>query len=90
MDAKGSGNVTVTVNNAKESRVLTLTGVKTHFLWNGGAATITELDAAADVTVSGNATLGLSKLAASALGSLNGNGKLILGRTQTLGCYRRV
>lgn len=83
VDAKGSGNVTVTVNNAKESRVLTLTGVKTLSV-NGGAATITELDAAADVTVSGNATLGLSKLAASALGSLNGNGKLILGRTQTL------
>lgn len=83
VDAKGSGNVTVTVNNAKESRVLTLTGVKTLSV-NGGIATVTALDAAAAVTVSGGGALDLSKLVVSELGSLSGGGKLILGRTQTL------
>ena len=85
VDAKGSGNVAVTVNKAVESRVLTLTGVKTLSV-NGGTATVAALDAAAAVTLSGdNATLDISKLADPALlGSLSGSGKLIMDKMQTL------
>ena len=83
VDAKGSGNVAVTVNKAVESRVLTLTGVKTLSV-NGGAATVTALDALADVTISGDAALDISKLADPALGSLSGDGKLIMDKMQTL------
>ena len=84
VDAKGSGNVAVTVNKAAESRVLTLTGVKTLSV-NGGTAAVAALDAAAAVTVSGdNATLDISKLTDPALGSLSGGGKLIMDKTQTL------
>lgn len=83
VDAKGSDNVDVTVNKAVESRVLTLTGVKTLSV-NGGVATVAALDAAAAVTVSGGAALDISKLADPALDSLSGSGKLIMDKTQML------
>ena len=84
VEAKGSGNVAVTVDNADRSRVLTLTGVKTLSV-NGGAATVAALDAAAAVTISGdNATLDISKLEDPTLGSLSGGGKLIMDKMQTL------
>lgn len=83
VEAKGSGNVAVTVDNADRSRVLTLTGVKTLSV-NGGAATVAALDAAAAVTISGdNATLDISKLEDPTLGSLSGGGKLIMDKMQT-------
>ena len=87
VDAMGSGQVSVAVNNALGSRVLQLAGVKALTV-NGGTATVAELDAAANVTVN-NAALELSQLELSqmtvpTLGSLSGSGKLILEKTQTL------
>ena len=83
VDAKGSGNVAVTVDNADRSCVLTLPRVKTLSV-NGGAATVAALDAAAAVTISKDATLDISKLTVPALGSLSGGGKLIMDKMQTL------
>ena len=82
VDAKGNDNVSVTVDNA-DNRVLSLAGVKSLTV-NGGAATVTALDALADVAISGDATLDISKLAVPALGSLSGSGKLIMDKMQTL------
>ena len=90
VDAKGSDNVAVTVNNA-DNRDLSLAGVKSltvngaATVYGHGAAIVTALDAAAAVILSGdNATLDLSKLKNPALGSLSGSGKLIMDKTQTL------
>ncbi len=82
VDAMGSGQVSVAVNNALGSRVLRLAGVKTLTV-NGGTATVTELVATANVTVN-NAALELSQMTAPTLGSLSGSGKLILDKEQTL------
>lgn len=82
VDAMDSRQVSVAVNNALGSRVLRLAGVKTLTV-NDGAATVAELDTAANVTVN-NAALELSQMTAPTLGSLSGSGKLILEKTQTL------
>lgn len=82
VNTMGCEAVSFTANNPAESRVLTLTGVK-NLTVNGGIATVTELDAAADVTVN-DATLNLAEMTAPTLGSLSGSGKLILEKTQTL------
>ena len=82
VDAMGSGQVSVAVNNALGSRVLWLAGVKTLTV-NGGTATVAKLDTSANVTLN-NAALALSQMTAPTLGSLSGSGKLILEKTQTL------
>lgn len=83
VNAMGNSKVTVTVNNALESRMLTLhsTGA---LIVNGGTATLAEVEPDTVVTVSGNASLDLSRLTSPTLGSLTGDGTLVLGKTQTL------
>ena len=82
VDAMDSRQVSVAVNNALGSRVLRLAGVKTLTV-NGGTATVSELDTAANVAVN-DAALELSQMTVPTLGSLSGSGKLILEKTQTL------
>ena len=83
VNAMGNSKVTVTVNNALESRMLTLHGARA-LIVNGGTATLAEVEPDTVVTVSGNASLDLSRLTSPTLGSLTGDGTLVLGKTQTL------
>ena len=83
VNAMGNSKVTVTVNNALESRMLTLHGARA-LIVNGGTATLAEVEPDTVATVSGNASLDLSRLTSPTLGSLTGDGTLVLGKTQTL------
>ena len=83
VDNMAKPRVSVTVNNAWESRVLNLTYVDALTV-NGGKATVASLSDTAAVTVSGNASLDLSRLNDSTIDSLSGAGTLILGKEQTL------
>ena len=83
VDGNGSGGTSLTINNAIASKKLNLAGLSSLTV-NGGTAAIAEINSDAAVTLENSAAIDFSGSAAKTVSSLSGDGKIILGKSDTL------
>lgn len=83
VDGNGSNDTSLTINTAKESKKLNLVDLKSLTI-NGGTAAIAEINSDAAVTLENSAAIDFSGSAAKTVSSLSGDGKIILGKSDTL------
>ena len=83
VDGNGSGGTSLTINNAIASKKLNLAGLSSLTV-NGGTAAIAEINSDAAVTLENSAAIDFSGSATKNVSSLSGDGKIILGKSDTL------
>ena len=83
VNGNGSNDTSLTINTAVESKKLNLADLKSLTI-NGGTAAIAEINSDAAVTLENSAAIDFSRSEAKTVSSLSGDGKIILGKSDTL------
>ena len=83
VNGNGSNDTSLTINTAKESKKLNLAHL-TGLTVNGGTAAIAEINSDAAVTLENSAAIDFSGSETKTVKSLTGDGKIVLGKSDTL------
>ena len=83
VDGNGSGGTSLTINDAIASKKLNLAGLSSLTV-NGGTAAIAEINKTTAVKLENNAAIDFSGSETKKVSSLSGDGKIMLGKSDTL------